>query len=330
LKSAHRSVKDKRGADRIKSIYLLGTGWNVEDVCEALMVEEETLRNYIKRYREGGVKKLLENNYAGGQAKLSIEQLCELEDHIEQNCYLDVKPIIEYVRKNYGVEYSISGMTEVLHRLNFTYKKPKLIPGKADPKAQEDFLKKYEKIKAKKADSDPILFMDGVHPQHNTVTACGWIKKGCDKEIKSNTGRKRLNINGALNIEEMRVTVEYEETLNASNILLFFKKIRRVYKHSKKIYIICDNAPYYKSREVRKVAKEMGIELIFLPPYSPNLNLIERLWKFFRKKVLHNRYYEKFNDFKNACEDFFKNIRKYKNELQSLLTENFQILGVNP
>lgn len=82
--------------------------------------------------------------------------------------------------------------------------------------------------------------------------------------------------------------------------------------------------------EVRKVAKEMGIELIFLPPYSPNLNLIERLWKFFRKKVLYNRYYEKFNDFKIACEDFFKNIRKYKNELQSLLTENFQILDVNP
>lgn len=80
---------------------------------------------------------------------------------------------------------------------------------------------------------------------------------------------------------------------------------------------------------VSEYLKDSKIKLVFLPAYSPNLNLIERYWKFFKKKVLYNRYYEKFEEIKEACERFFRQSRRYLKELRSLLTENFQIIGAS-
>ncbi|MCP4264720.1 MAG: IS630 family transposase, partial [Candidatus Brocadiaceae bacterium] len=88
-------------------------------------------------------------------------------------------------------------------------------------------------------------------------------------------------------------------------------------------------ARYYRSKKVREYLKNSKIKLIFLPPYSPNLNLIERLWKYFHKIVLYNQYYETFDEFKKACKSFFRRIKRHKGELSSLMTENFQIIGTN-
>lgn len=331
LKIKHRLLKDKKTADRIKAIYLLGTGWTQEKVCEALMLDEGTLRHYVKRYREGGIKGLISNHYFGGQGKLSKDEELLLDQHLEMTLYLDAKSVADYIWKTFGEKYSARGATELLKRLGYVYKKPKIIPGKANSEAQKEFLERYEMLKNDLNHGDKILFMDGVHPQHNTIASYGWIKKGCEKEIKSNTGRQRLNINGALDIVACKVTVTYEETLNAITVLSLFKKLRKVYKNAGKLYIICDNAGYYKTEDVQKKAKKLNIELVFLPAYSPNLNLIERFWKFFKKKVLYNQYYEKFSDFKNVVEDFFDGgMKKYKSELKTLLTENFQIIGQQP
>jgi len=331
LKSAHRILKDKRSADRLKSVYLLGIGRTQEDVCEVLMLDEGTLRHYVRRYREGGIKGLVSNHYLGGCGKLTPDEEALLDQHLQDNLYLDAKSVVAYIWKTFGTEYGVRGATELLKRLGYVYKKPTVIPGKANPEAQQEFLKHYESLKNRLEFGDKILFMDGVHPQHNTVAAYGWIKKGYEKEIKSNSGRQRLNINGALDITTCKVTMTIEETLNAITILSLFRKLRKVYNKAGKLYIICDNAGYYKTEHVQIEAKKLNIELVFLPPYSPNLNLIERLWKFFRKKVMYNQYYEKFSDFKNATEGFFnKGMKKYKSELDTLLTENFQIIGQKP
>jgi transposase len=93
------------------------------------------------------------------------------------------------------------------------------------------------------------------------------------------------------------------------------------------IYVICDNARYYRSKAVQEYLKGSRIKLVFLPPYAPNLNLIERLWKFFKKQVLYNRYYESFDAFRKACEEFFGNPQQYHHELCSLLMDNFAITG---
>jgi transposase len=92
------------------------------------------------------------------------------------------------------------------------------------------------------------------------------------------------------------------------------------------VYMILDNARYCHSKAVEEYRQDLGnIVFLFLPTYSPNLNLIERLWKFFKKTTFYNKYYEKFADFTQACKDFFKNIKKYEDALRTLLTENFHI-----
>jgi len=95
------------------------------------------------------------------------------------------------------------------------------------------------------------------------------------------------------------------------------------------LYIILDNAKYYRSKLVQEfLEKNPRIHFIFLPPYSPNLNIIERLWKFFKKNITYNEYYEKFSVFKEKSMGFFQNIEKYKPELQTLMTDNFELIGV--
>lgn len=326
LRRAHRACKDKREADRIKAIYSLGTGSSVEDVVKILMLDEETLRHYVKRYQKGGIAELITDNYKGSCAKLTVIEIRELDEHLQKNTYLTVEAIIARVEQIYGVLYSVSGMTDLLHRLKFTYKKSKLVPAKADRKKQEEFLKDLEKIRENKGESDPILYMDGVHPQHNTMLAYGWIKKGEDNIIKSNTGRQRVNINGALDAQTHDVIVRDDQSINAISTIELLKKIETTYPMAAVIYIICDNARYYRSRLVREFLNTSKIKLLFLPSYSPNLNLIERLWKFMKKKILYNQYYEKFDDFKEATLGFFENLNPYKTELASLLTNNFQLL----
>ena len=77
---------------------------------------------------------------------------------------------------------------------------------------------------------------------------------------------------------------------------------------------------------VKAYLETSKIKLLFLPSYAPNLNLIERLWKFMKKELMRNQYYEKFSDFKNAVSQFFENLDQYRGKLVTLLTMNFHIL----
>lgn len=327
LKQAHRACKDKRAADRIKAVYSLGMGFSVEDVVSILMLDEETLRNYVKRYQAGGINALITDHYLGSFSKLSTIQLEELTAHLEQNTYLTVEAVVAHVEETYDVLYSVSGMTDLLHRLKFTYKKSKLVPAKADKEKQEYFLKGLEELRASKGKDDPVLYMDGVHPQHNTMLAYGWIKKGQDNIVKSNTGRQRININGALDAETHAVITREDERINAQSTIALLEQIEVAYPLAAIIYVICDNARYYRSKLVSQFLETSKIQLVFLPAYSPNLNLIERLWKFMKKQVLYNNYYEKFDVFKQTTLGFFENIQLYKTELDSLLTSNFRVLN---
>jgi transposase len=201
------------------------------------------------------------------------------------------------------------------------------VPGKADAKAQRAFLDDYAGLKQSKGPNDPIYFVDAVHPQHNPVLGYGWIKRGEEQSIPSNTGRRRLNINGAIDLERLAPVVRFDDTINAASTVGLFRQLEEANPQAERIFVICDNASYYRSQEVRAFVEHSRIELVFLPPYSPNLNLIERFWKFFKKRILYDTYYENFKDFQQACERFFRNASAYAAQLRSLLTENFQIIG---
>ena len=121
--------------------------------------------------------------------------------------------------------------------------------------------------------------------------------------------------------------ITLSETINAESTIELFKTLELKYPIAKNIIIICDNARYYRSKLVFEYLKTSKIKLEFLPPYAPNLNLIERLWRFMHKKVTYNKYYESFDIFKENILSFFKNIRVYKNNLKTLLVDNFEIIN---
>ncbi len=328
LEKLHRSIRDKRQADRVKAVVALSKGWSAAQVAEILLFDEKTSRQYFERYQKGGIEALLDDNYTGAEPKLDEHQISELEAYLEEHIFLEAKSVVDHIHRQYGVRYSVSGVTDLLHRLGFSYKKPRHVPGKQDPAKQQAFIEEYEQIKASKGENDPIYFADATHPHHNSIPSYGWIKKGSEKELKANCGRQRLNINGAINIDTLEPVTGFYDTINAQSTIDLFAKIEAKHPDADTIYIIVDNARYYRSRLLKESVEGTNIKLIFLPPYSPNLNLIERYWKFFKKKVLNNCYYETFGEFKLACESFFRKRKKYRSELQTLLAENFHIQTV--
>jgi transposase len=326
LRAAHRRALNVREAYRINAVILLGKGRAVSDVADALLFDPETVRTYFKRYKNGGLEALLRMNYVGSEALLDDVQLAVLDRHLQEHLHLSAESVARWVEKQGGVCYAPSGMAAVLRRLGYVYKRPKLVPGKADPDAQKAFLEKYENLKKNSDEGDVLLFMDATHPQHNPVIGRGWIKRQAHP-IKSNTGRRRLNINGAIDIQGMSAEFRFDDTVDAVSTIALFEQIERAHPQAKRITIVCDNARYYRSKAVAEYLKDSRIEQLFLPPYSPNLNLIERFWKFFKRKVLYNRYHESFNAYKAACEQFFRELDSHERQLRSLLTENFEIIG---
>lgn len=328
LKFTHKTIKDKKLADRIKAVLMVHFGFTFSQISQALLLDEITIRRYVEKLKEKGVTGLLEYHYTGGQSQLNTDKQNELKAYLKINTQTRAKDVVEYVLKTYGIKYSTIGVTKLLHRLGFTYKKPKVIPGKADYVKQKEFLNKYEEIKSVLKDNDQLYFLDSTHPQHNTTPSYGWILKGKinDKFIKTNTGRERLNLNGALNLKKHTALVLEEKTIDSKATIKLFKKL--VKEHPKgKIYLILDNASHHHSKTVKLwLKKHRRLKTVFLPAYSPNLNLIERLWRFFHQKVTNNHYFETFAEFRRTSLKFFKNLDSYKEELSTLMTDNFQLI----
>ena len=145
-------------------------------------------------------------------------------------------------------------------------------------------------------------------------------------KIKSNPGRKRINILGALNFKDFSViSMLTEDKCNAEKVVEFIQKIVKKYPH-KNIVIVLDNAMYNHANYTTVYAELCGVELFFLPSYSPNLNLIERLWKFTKKKLVHNKYYEKFDQFTGEVKQYFEKMSQHKKELTKILNRKFEII----
>jgi transposase len=220
-----------------------------------------------------------------------------------------------------------------LKRNNFSYKKPSLVPGKANKKNQEIWILEYFKLKLSLKEDETICFIDGVHPTHNTQLSHGWIRKGYRKEICSNTGRQRLNISGAIDLMVGKLHFQEDVMLNAEATISFLKKIEAAYPTKRKIHTFFDNAKYYKNKAVKKHLKESKIQAHFLPPYSPNLNPIERLWKWMKERVLYNTYYKEFDDFKNAVFGFLESVSRldpqsdFGQTFSSRVRDNFRAIG---
>jgi transposase len=327
LREAHYSCRYRKAADRIKAILLLDQGFDYAMVAKILMLDDTTIRRYEKEYEKVGVDGLIECRYFGSRGLLSLQQEMGLIIHLQHHTYQRVKAVVTYVEKHYRKTYSVEGMTHLLHRLGFVYKKTKQVPGKLNLEKQEQFKKEYEQLKNMKRKEDRIYFLDATHPQHNNMPFYGWIYKGATKTIKTNSGRTRLNLNGALNLERMDITVLSEKTIDTQAMKRLVLELERKQQRGT-IYLLADNASYNHSYEFRDFLKEhKRVQLKYIPSYSPNLNIIERLWRFFHAKH-RDKYFETFKEFDHAVLSFFQKIHRYDSELKTLLTDNFQTISV--
>ena len=318
-----RLERNRKFADRIRVILLLDRGKSVTKIAEYLFLHEGTVRNYEKRYKEGSLEGLIIDNHIGRSAYLSLEEQKKLVLELESRIYPTTKAIIFYVRKKFGVIYTVGGMTSLLHQMGFSYKKPKGVPGKAKTKEQKAFVKKYNRLKEKKG---LIYFADSTHPMLNPVLSSGWIRKGKEYEVKTNSGRQRVNINGAIEMKTLNVVSRSCKRVNGSSMCDLLRAIRLRHPEAKKIHLILDNAPYNKSNRLKDVARELKIKILYLPAYSPNLNPIERMWKYMKREVMANRYFPDLETFQRELMFFLRGIRKHRQELSSLITDNFHIV----
>jgi transposase len=326
LQQIHDQVREKKYADRIKAVMLLADNYSYDEIARILFIDQSSVRRYEKLFMHG-TDRLLANKYRGRIPNLKPEQIIELREHIESHLYACSKDICKYVQEKYGVNYTKDGLVLALKRWGFVWKKTRLTPPKVDEETQREHVKKYEEISSHLKEDEKIYFLDGVHPTHNSMPGRAWIKKGDERALKSNTGRQRININGAYSPRDHEVVIREDERINAESTIKLLQMIENKHPELNKIYVFADNARYYYSRAVKEYLRRSKIQMIHLPAYCPNLNLIERLWKFFKKKVLYNRYYGKYLDFRNATMQFFeKDILTMKNELDKLMTERFHIV----
>jgi transposase len=221
-------------------------------------------------------------------------------------------------------------MTDWLIKHGFTFKKPEKIPGKLDPLQQAQFIEKYNQLKASLGTTEELYFLDAVHPEYQSQAACGWIKKGECKTLQTTGKQHRLHFIGALSLNEMKVMVCEHETIDADAMIQFFGKLEEQSK-AENIHIILDNARSHKNHKLDEYLKTSRIRLHYLPPYSPNLNPIERLWKVFRETTLYNRFFPTYTEFVDKVRCFFTDkVHKMKGLLKQRISDNFQIIELNP
>lgn len=328
LKSQHKGERDKRVCDRIKAVLLFDAGWQLQQIAYALLISDEAVRQHVSEYRE---QRKLKPQNGGSLGKLSASQTDALLAHLKEHTYLYAKDIAQYVQIRFGVFYTVPGMTSWLKEHGFSYKKPAVVPGKANREQQLIWLQGFEELKKHLGIDETICFIDGVHPTHNAHPAYGWILKGYRKTLPTNTGRQRLNLSGAFDVSSKQVHIHEDKTLCAASTILFLQQLEAAYPDKKKIHVFCDNARYYKNKEVTAYLEHSKVQMHFLPPYSPNLNLIERLWKLLKEETLYNKYYEKFRSFKEAIFGFLQRCNNPEGELYEKLnrrmTERFALAG---
>jgi len=323
LELRHLHCLDRKEGDRIKAILLRSEGWTVPKISQALRIHQSTIIRHIHDYQAGKLK----NESGGSSGQLTESQTEELLVHLEEHTYHHNHEIVMYIKERYGVSYTVSGMHKWLHRNGFSYKKPKGRPHKADAELQKQFIAEYEVLKETVGDDEPILFMDAVHPTQATKLSYGWIRTGKTKHVDTTASRTRLNIVGAIQLGHIADTITSQyETINAESIVDFMGKIRAQHG-SKTVHIILDRSGYHRASLIAEKAEKLNIKLHFLPPYSPNLNPIERLWKVMNEKVRNNRFFKSAKDFKEAISGFFENtLPSIGNEINDRINDNFQTL----
>ena len=314
---------------RLHVVYLKATlNYQHLEIAKIVGVHPNTVTTNIKRYASEGIVGLTKVNYGTNHSLLDQHEV-SIKELFEKHPPTSVKEARQRIKELTGIERSPTQIRAFMKRMDMKFVKVGHIPAKADTEAQKQWLedKLEPALELAKQGEAHVLFMDAAHFVLQPFLCFLWCFKRLF--IKAPAGRKRVNVLGAVNALTKEVYfIVNQSRINAEVIVDFLHQLRIYYYDMKPIYIVLDNARYQHCQLVRYIAWQFNIHLLFLPPYSPNLNIIERLWKFVKKKCLYAKYYATFDEFKAAIVETMKKTNTdvdYVNELRSLLTLKFQL-----
>ncbi|NVO04431.1 MAG: IS630 family transposase [Bacteroidetes bacterium] len=309
---------------RMHAVYFKSMGMSNKAISVLTGLNRETVGYWVSIYLEYGFEALCQFNYGTNKSELETHAESILSSFTEQPPMSsnEAKSRIEALT---GISRSPSQVQAFMKRHKLHYIKTGHIPAKADGIKQQQWVKdKLEPaIEEAQKGKCQLLFMDTAHFILEPFVCALWC--AARLFIKASAGRNRINVLGVVNaITKEILTFNNTSYINAATIVSFFEKLR-VHYGDMPVKIVLDNARYQHCKFVEEAAKTMGITLLFLPSYSPNLNIIERLWKFTKKKILYARYYETPAKFHLAITDFFQTVnQKHNDDLKNLLTLKFQ------
>ena len=297
-------------------------------IARTLNVSLGTVTNYLKIYLANRMEGLLENRYY--QPVSRVEPfLDDIRQSLDNEPVSTVKEAAARILKISGVTLSEAQARRIMKRLGLQYRKAASIPGKADPQMQFDFLTEelLPRLEEAREGKRRVFFVDASHFVLGSFLGMVWCFSRLF--VRSASGRQRYNVLGAVETRDHEmVTIRTTGSINADTILELIQKIGRLYP-ADEITLVMDNARYQYNRRVWELAKYLNIELLYLPPYSPNLNLIERVWRLVKSKCLRNKYYEDFATFRGEIDKFLDSLAgENKHLMKSLLTERFQTFEI--
>jgi transposase len=187
LKGMHRSTKDGKKRDRIKAILFLHRGFSMKETAELLLLDEQTVRTIRDRFVSDGIDEFLKDSYTLYAGKLTDEQKEVVRIFVRENVILDSILVITFIKTQWNIDYTRSGITNLLHSLGFTYKKTKLVPSRANLLKQTLHVFRYRTLAIMRTEKETVYFIDGVHPLHNAISSYGWIEVGKEKHVKANS-----------------------------------------------------------------------------------------------------------------------------------------------
>jgi transposase len=278
-----------------------------------------------------GIEGLARFESGGSACQMNDAQLEEIKAWVTVTLPRSTRQIGAFIEKKFDVVYeSRSGLITMLHRLGLEYHKPDVIPSKLNKEKQESFIAEYDKLLNSLADDEAVLFADAVHPSHAVRAAGCWAPKEETLAIEQTSGRQRINIHGAINLETGETRMIEVLTVDAVSTIKLLESIEVLYPLLALIHVFLDNARYHHAKLVQEWLARPGcrIKLHFVPSYCPHLNPIERLWGLMHRNVTHNTCYATCRQFADATLGFLREKvpRNWTNFCDSV-SDNFRVIN---
>jgi transposase len=328
-----REYRDKQRDGRLKirfvGLLMLAEDLAVEQVAGLIGRSVKTVMNWGHQYLSQGIESLNAFNYQPKPMYLKPTQLAHLISWVKETNPAKTKQVRAYIKEQFRVSYTVEAVRQILQKQGLQRIRPKEQPG--DPPSEDDqraFVEYYETMKAESEPGTVFLFGDAMHLVHQNEPGYCWGDPKDPPVIKTNSGRKRLNILGAYRpTDHSLVHLTGEENCDAQRVIEWLELVEKAYISVPKVVLFVDNAKYFHATLVTAWRDEHPqIQVEFLPAYAPNLNLIERFWKFAKEKLVKNTYYEHYKTFRAHVFRLLNHADDYVEELKTLMVEKFQII----